>query len=417
MESHRHEPLRELARRIKDAAADPCQREKIDLWTRKMSLEHVRPLVLIFPEGAWDEVTADWQWRTEDGFYRSLERDLRMRLYYVEHLKDDSVVEPVVHCPIVVQTTGYGLNPVHRETGQQKGAYQIEPVLIEESDIEKITIPELHVDWDATKRDVAHLEESLDGILRVEVTLIQGGYHRWTPMDVIAKWRGIQQLFMDLVEKPEWIHAIMSRLLKARLSELDQLYTQGALTLNNKSYYNGSGGLSYTRELPQPDFDGMHVRTKDMWGYAAAQVFSGVSPQMHEEFSFPYERRFLECFGLTHYGCCEPLHDKVEYLKKISNLRVVSICPWADVAKSVERLGDSYVFSWKPNPVVIAASRWNPDEVRRSIREFLDRSRGCITQIVMKDTHACAGEPHRLSEWVRIAKEEVDHQMGRIGES
>jgi len=135
-------------------------------------------------------------------------------------------------------------------------------------------------------------------------------------MDMLARWRGIEQLFLDLVLQPDWIHRIMSRLLECKLVELDQLEKQNALTLNDRSYYNGSGGVGYTRELPQHDFDGVHLRPRDMWGYSAAQIFSEVSPQMHEEFALQYERPYLERFGLSHYGCCEPLHDKLEYVKK-----------------------------------------------------------------------------------------------------
>jgi hypothetical protein len=28
-----------------------------------------------------------------------------------------------------------------------------------------------------------------------------------------------------------------------------------------------------------------------------------------------------------------------------------------------------------------------------------------VTDIIMKDTHTCNNEPHRLHEWVRIARE------------
>jgi len=85
-------------------------------------------------------------------------------------------------------------------------------------------------------------------------------------MDTLARWRGIEQLFMDLVERPQWIHDVVSRLLDARMAELHQLQAQGALTLNNRNTYNGSGGFGWTRELPQKDFDGVHVRPRDLWG-------------------------------------------------------------------------------------------------------------------------------------------------------
>ena len=49
----------------------------------------------------------------------------------------------------------------------------------------------------------------------------------------------------------------------------------------------GSGGLGWSDELPQPDFDGQ-VRCEDMWGMSESQETSGVSPDMFAEFVFPY---------------------------------------------------------------------------------------------------------------------------------
>jgi hypothetical protein len=46
--------------------------------------------------------------------------------------------------------------------------------------------------------------------------------------------------------------------------------------------------------------------------------------------------------------------------------------------------------------------------IRRDIRETLEASRGCVVEIIMKDTHTVQGDRERLGKWVRIAKEEVE---------
>ena len=169
--------------------------------------------------------------------------------------------------------------------------------------------------------------------------------------------------------------------------------------------------MGYTDQLPQSDFDGTHVRTRDLWGFATAQIFSEVSPAMHEEFALRYEIQFLSRFGLNCYGCCEPLHLKMNEVRKIPRLRRVSMSPYVDLAKGAEEIGDQYIYSRKPNPAILASVAWNPDAVRKSTRDDLEKTRGCIVELIMKDTHTVNGEPHRLAEWVRIAKEEVDAFM------
>jgi hypothetical protein len=100
------ERIRDLARRVAEAASRPEQRERIDLWKRKNALEHVRPMVLIFPEGSWEEVMADGM---DD---RRWPRPSSATCWsaHCRHLHDDSVVSPssnpmVVHSTATVRST------------------------------------------------------------------------------------------------------------------------------------------------------------------------------------------------------------------------------------------------------------------------------------------------------------------------
>jgi len=158
--------------------------------------------------------------------------------------------------------------------------------------------------------------------------------------------------------------------------------------------------------LPASDFDGMRVRPKDLWGFATAQIFSEVSPAMHEEFALQHEKKVLELFGLNCYGCCEPLHLKLDAIfRNVPRLRRISISPWADVKMSSEKIGQRCVFSWKPNPAIVAGEAWDPDRARYIIKEFCEITRNNIVEIILKDTHTCRNQPQRIWEWVRIAKE------------
>ena len=126
---------------------------------------------------------------------------------------------------------------------------------------------------------------------------------------------------------------------------------------------------------------------------------------MHDEFCLRHEMRWLERFGLNCYGCCEPLHDKMGILKKVPNLRRVSMSPWADAEKGAEALGRDYIFSAKPNPAIFAWDIWNPEQARRDLRGVLDRARGCVVEIIMKDVSTCRNDPRRIWEWCELAVE------------
>ena len=128
---------------------------------------------------------------------------------------------------------------------------------------------------------------------------------------------------------------------------------------------------------------------------------------MHEEFALQYERRWLKEFGLNYYGCCEPLHNKIEILKSIPNLRKISMSPWADVDKMLERTNGRYVLSHKPNPAVLAPDAWNPQQARKKLETVLQKTRGCAVEVIMKDVSTVRRQPQRLWEWSRIAMEVV----------
>lgn len=81
--------------------------------------------------------------------------------------------------------------------------------------------------------------------------------------------------------------------------------------------------------------------------------------RMHEEFSLRFERPVLARFGLTYYGCCEPLHRKIAMLRSIPNLRKISMSPRADLAVAAASVGRDFVLSYKPNPADLAGDAFD----------------------------------------------------------
>ena len=209
---------------------------------------------------------------------------------------------------------------------------------------------------------------------------------------------------MDMVTRPDYVHRLMDRLTTAYMRRLDQYEQLNILALNNERWLGG--GPQFTDELPSPDCDPNRIRTHDMWGRTMSQIFSAVSPDMHEEFALQYECRYLERFGLTYYGCCEPLDKKMDILRKnVPNLRKVSMSPWIDLDVAAEGIGKDYVFSLKHNPAVLCRDDWDPEFVRRDLTCILERLRGMHVEIIMKDISTVRYEPERLWEWARIACE------------
>ena len=97
--------VRDLAKRVAEIAQLPIQKERAELWYKHNDLQPVRPMVLIFPEGAWREMLPDSELKTTDRWARGLEADLRRRIYYYEHMPwDDNVTEAVMPCGVAVKS-------------------------------------------------------------------------------------------------------------------------------------------------------------------------------------------------------------------------------------------------------------------------------------------------------------------------
>jgi hypothetical protein len=222
---------------------------------------------------------------------------------------------------------------------------------------------------------------------------------------------GLETLMLAPYDQPEGFHRLMKWLSDQHLRFLNWLESEALLSQWNEDDYVGSGGVAYTSELPQPDArPDKPVRLIDIWGFDESQETVGMSPQMFEEFVLPYQMPALAKFGLNSYGCCEPMHDRIDSVLKAPRIRRVSVSPWADQRIMAEKLGCKYVFSRKPNPTQICLS-FNEDLIRQDIATTLAIAGEGSLEIIMKDTHTVQNEPWRIERWIQIALDEVDKYM------
>ena len=398
------ETLRGLGRQVAEIASDPKQRKKKEFWYRHNRLDKARPMLLVFPEDSWTEIIGEDQLELTDPFWRQWEWYLRHLIYRDQHLADDFVVEPDLYVTRVVRRGDWGLEVRYTTPGQEKGAWKRDPPIKDPDDIHKLTHRSVEVDETATQRAFDATSEVFADLLPVRV------HCRLPSANLIGEataLRGIDQVMWDMYDRPEWLHQLMAFIAEGMMREVRYLEEGGYLTLNNGHHYNDSGGIGYTDELPAPGLDGQHVRLRDLWGFGVAQELAWVGPAQHEEFVLEYQLRLLERCGLNAYGCCESYAAKFDMLKRIPRLRRVSVSAWCDVATAADALQDKYVYSWKPNPAMIVG-RFDPKAIRAYIRRTLEIARGCVLEVILKDTFTIEHEPARLETWIRIAREEME---------
>ena len=399
--------LRSLAGRVREIAESPHMAGRRKRWYAHNALKGDRPLVLCFPEGAWCELLPDSEFECADEKLRAWERQLRMRLYWWQHIRDDAAVDPFFDLNWSVSVGDHGV-PIPYTHGAHRGSYVWDaPIKDLDRDLDRLRRRPLSVDRHATNRDLDQANDLFGDILPVR---LRGGF--WWTMGLTweaAKLIGLEPLMLSMYDNPSGLHRLMAWLRDEHTHFVTWFEREGLLNLQNESDYVGSGGLAYTDELPRPDWrPGSAVRLMDRWGFAESQETVGVSPAMFDDFVLPYQLPLLERFGLNCYGCCEPVHHRLDsILEQVPRLRRISGSPWVDEALMAEKIGGRCIFSRKPNPAILCAS-FDEDQIRQDLRRTLRIVGDAPLEIIMKDTHTVQNQPSRITRWVQIALEEVE---------
>jgi len=398
--------LRELAKKVAEISSRPIEEEKKKRWTAHNDLQSGKPLIFCDPENGWNEIITQDNIKCETPLARVWEMALRKEIFWAEGMKDDRVIEPYFNVAYNYTDTGYGIRE-EQVGGENGGSFVYKfPITDYEKDFDKLKFPEIIVDYDKTHEVVDLAKSTFDGILEVRLK----GTWWWTlgmTWDYI-KLRGLENLMLDVLMYPDWVHNLMDFLCKSFHKRLDFLESNKLLSLNTEGTYVGSGGFGWTDQLPADGYNPHHIRLIDMWGFGESQETTGIAPESFNEFILPYQKTLLERFGLNCYGCCEPIDPRWEYVKTIPRLRRVSLSPWADVKKMKDYLGNKYIMSLKPSPTPLASENMNEEVVRKEIAKKVDDSMSCNIELIMKDNHTLGKNPKNATRWCEIARQEIN---------
>ena len=399
--------LRDLAKRYVEVCSKPVQEERRDLWRKHNSLIRTRPPIYVRAY-AWSEVPES-KLECEDPFYRGHEGFFR-RMLYRDTFGDDYIIEPWItqYATYVTPPDGLWGPAIGRiPSPEPRGAWMYDPPIKDFADIDKLVRPHHVIDEEATARSVSRLHGAVGDIL--EVSLSRAPIYRMWHADIstdLAYLRGLEQVMWDMVDNSEWLHGLLAFMRDGILAVHEEAEAAGDWHLCDHQ----NQAMPYAMELPDPRANGKSVTRDQLWTFVASQEMAQVGPAMHDEFMLRYQLPIMEKFGLAAYGCCEDLTHKIDILLKIPNLRRIAVTPWADVRKCAEQIQDDYVLSWRPSPAEMVSLNFDPDHVRKTVREALEAAREhqCHIDITLKDVQTVQYHPERIKEWVKIVREIVD---------
>jgi hypothetical protein len=400
--------IRELAVCAAEIANLPVQEEKRRLWRGLNALKPERPMVMI-DQVCWNEMEIgdELTLKTTDPDCRYYEEILRRTLFQWRHFPVDMVVEPFMNVPMAIHSSGFGVEVVEQvattDATNSVVAHRYNNQFQSADDLEKVRIPVITHDPAETSRRMEVAHTLFDGLLAVRPWGLDPYLSLWDP---ISTWMGVENALYAIIDRPEMMHGLVARLTEGYMSMLDQLEENGLLCgLQSLIHCTGA----YTDELPASGYDPSKPRTKDIWMFGLAQMFSTVSPRMFKEYEVDYASKICERFGLVYYGCCDPLDRKMKEVRMIPNVRKVSMSPWVDQARGAAEIHGDFVFSRKPSPAMLAFDSFDPEAVRQdlSITRDLCVQHGCPLELILKDISTVRYEPERLFTWAKVAMQVV----------
>lgn len=390
--------LQELAKHLSEVANLPVQQEKKKLWTANNDLKPIRPMVNIdqFP---WHEINKsdEMTLHCNDVFLRDIENTIKQTLYRWKHFPCDMVVENRIDIPKIVKGLCYGTkiteHTISTDIENDIVAHEYMDTLQDYEQLNVIPFDKITVD---TKQDNINMEicqEIFKGIIQVRHSGIQIHAGAW---DWITQMRSITNILWDIIDRPEFVLDTAKKYVAILDNVIDQC-EQLDLLDDKLSYVHCTG--AYTNDIEKAP-DGEKVKAKNVWSFTMAQLFSTVSPQMHNEFDIEIIKPMCERFGLMYYGCCEPLENKIEYIKTIKNVRKISVSPWANIELSAQNMGKDYVMSLKSNPAFIA-NGFDEANIKNQITLALNASKktGTPLEIILKDISTVGNRIDYIDRW------------------
>ena len=311
--------LRDLGRKLAEAAAMQVNAQTIDLWKRLNALKPVRPMIML-DQLPWNELnaTGELTLQCQDEYLRGIENELRQRLYKFNHCRGDMVAPDYVEVRKAVRVeTGFHTEETILVSDPTNSvvSHKFQDQIPDDAALDRIPMPVVSVDNELDRKHLEMVGEVFDGILKPRlVGPLWGGSLHGGVWDTITFLRGVEPVLYDLIERPDFTHRVITKFVTMCGRLVDQYEQLGLFDAGNPLVHCTG---AYTDELPAKGYDGKKARAKDEWVFAMAQVFSSVSPEMHEEFEIEPIRPLVERFGLTYYGCCDPLDRKIHIVRKI----------------------------------------------------------------------------------------------------
>lgn len=318
-----------------------------------------------------------------------LRGQLLTKILRAKELDDDNLIRPVVGVDlgVALEPSLFGVEPVFQEGADPTFG---DPVIRERADLDKLELPDFF--QSGYMPHIHRMYEEIQGLVDGDLQVTFPGFARG-PWSVACMLRGFTQLYMDLIDAPEFVHRLMQFITDSKIKyEKDRAKFLG-VDLNCPDRPTWKYVYADYREVDVSDLYNDEVD---------GALFS---PATYEEFIFPYEEQIAREFGgIRYYHSCGNLTSFAPIICKLPRLRILHLSAWTDLDRVLDLL--------PPGVVVQQVFHINHDVIEADFQMKKDKVQIVVEQCRQKDVPVwlCVdtynnGPLESLKEWIAAARE------------
>ena len=327
-----------------------------------------------------------------------LSAQLRSKIFSFENMDDDTIIKPEVGYDYgaagTLPNTMFGVPPVF---DLEKDPFcSLQPVISEPSDLSKMKRPDF---FETDPMPLVHqkyqeLCKLVDGRLRVSFP----GWSR-SPWSVATFLRGFTELYMDVVERPDFVRELLDFIVECRISwekqRCDFLGIEEMSLEEEKTWYSNC----------YVDYRSVHVSDY----YSDEVDGSLISPEIYASVVYPAELKLAQFYGrVRYYHSCGNLTPLLPTLLGLPGLQVLHVSSWTDLAEAYRQADPSIVLQevLHPEDDVLNA---DADRIRAQVHEIMDTVPD--RRLLICADAIYEGEISKVQKWLKIAREVVQEMQ------
>jgi uroporphyrinogen-III decarboxylase len=243
-----------------------------------------------------------------DQFYQDplvyLKNQLKINIFRHENFDDDTCVgrEITIWLGVSLESSLFGSRTVYQEN--EYPWIDREPVIRDHADLERIPPFDFHA---TGLMPLCH--RFFETISEIVTPAFKVTFPEWgrSIFGVATHIRGFENVLMDMMSAPEFVHRLMRRITDTR-----------------KQWVRA-----------RADFLGQRVEKGNL--YNDEVNCPSLSRELYEEFVLPYEKELSEYHGgILYWHSCGDTTELLPSISRIPNLQMFHVGPWTDVRKAAE---------------------------------------------------------------------------------